>query len=104
MAVPLTITVHVAETIRPAVDGRRQLSLGVPSTAGVGDVMESLFKLYPRLWQHVASERRGAQQGLRLVMGSPAVKDQHGGLGTLQQGTRMYLMAASAKKPGTSRG
>lgn len=100
MAVPLTITVHVAEAIRKEVDGRQQVNLGVPSTASVGDVLESLFKLYPKLVQHMASERRSsAPQGLRLVMASSS-----GRPASMQQGQRLYLFGAPPRKGTPPRG
>lgn len=108
MPTPLTVTVHIAEALRPSVDGRRQVSLGVPSTASVGDILESLFKLYPRLVQHMASERRGtASQGLRLVVAGSALglADSAGGRPeSIQQGQRLYLFAAPPRKSGAARG
>lgn len=108
MPTPLTVTVHIAEAIRPAVDGRRQVSLGVPSTASVGDILESLFKLYPRLVQHMASERRGtASQGLRLVVASAELGIPDSAATrpeSIQQGQRLYLFAAPARKTGAARG
>jgi hypothetical protein len=42
------ITVVVAPPLRNAFEGRSLVSLGLPSTADLGDVVETLLRLYPR--------------------------------------------------------
>ncbi len=48
MARALDVTVVLAPPLRPFFEGRRELSLGLPADAGVGEVFEALLTLYPR--------------------------------------------------------
>lgn len=53
----LGITVAIPPPLRSSVDGRTQVLLGLPVTAGPGDVLQTLLQLYPRLARAVAHER-----------------------------------------------
>ena len=53
----MNVTVLVPRSLRTAVDGRVKLSLGLPPTADVGDLLEALFTLYPKLKQHMANDK-----------------------------------------------
>ena len=44
------------------------MQLGVPPTADVGDVLETLLKLYPKLQHHVASDRRVVASTMTLFL------------------------------------
>ncbi|MFY0580030.1 hypothetical protein ACN28S_42460 [Cystobacter fuscus] len=57
MARALDVNVVIPPPLRPLFEGRREVSLGVPGHAGVGDVLETLLSLYPRLRQHLAGDR-----------------------------------------------
>jgi len=96
---PVTVTVFVPETIRGAVEGRARISLGVPASANLGDVLDTLLRLYPKLRSYVASERKGAGQGLTL---SPGDSGQAGRPG-LRDGQKLYLFSSAAARPGGRR-
>jgi hypothetical protein len=92
----LEVTVVVAPALRGAFDSRRELSLGLPSHAGVGDVLESLFKLYPRARQYVMGERGGTGLYLHVAMDERAGEAlARGGGGGLSPGLRLYVFALS---------
>lgn len=54
---PVDVRVEVAPALQGAVGGRRELYLGLPGGAGVGELLEALLTLYPRLRQHLAGDR-----------------------------------------------
>jgi len=60
----------LAQPLMRAVDGKKTLELGVPPTADVGDVLQSLFALYPRLAQHICTEQKVDPRSLGAVMAS----------------------------------
>lgn len=100
---PLTITVHVADTVRGAVEGRRKLELGLPSTANVGELMETLVRLYPRLQILWASERKESPQGLHLLLAERAILDLARRGSGLRDGDRVYLASPGLRLPRPSR-
>jgi hypothetical protein len=79
----MNVTVVVAASLRAAFDGRSKLELGVPPGADVGDVMQTLFSLYPKLVQLIPNERRPIRQYLSLVL----------------QGDRLYVFGSSPNPP-----
>lgn len=96
---PLTVTVFVPQAIRGAVEGRARISLGVPASADIGDVLDTLLRLYPKLRSYVASERKGAGQGLTLFPGDPEQARRRG----LRDGEKLYLFSSAGPSPGGRR-
>ena len=61
--------------LRNAVEGRRKLNLGLPPSADLGDLVQALLTLYPKLRAHVAHERQerpGGQQKMQMNVISDA--------------------------------
>jgi hypothetical protein len=84
----VNVTVLVPSTLRAAVDGKHKLDLGVPAGAGVGEVLQTLLTLYPKLRAAMASETRPRRQQLTVVVEPrPPVR---GG----REGVRVWLFAA----------
>ena len=100
---PLNVTVVVPPTLRGAMDGRKQVQLGVPPHADVGDVLETLLKLYPKLMHHVASDRKVVTSTLTLFLGEQGAQDLASRRTGLREGTRLYL-SAGVPKPKQPRG
>ncbi len=86
----MNVTVVVAATLAPVMDGRRKLELGLPPSATVGDLMETLLKLYPRLAQHMANERKAGRPGFSLFLTEPGPN--------LREGNTVLLTTAPQKK------
>jgi hypothetical protein len=64
----VNVTVLVPSTLRAAVDGKHRLDLGVPAGAGVGEVLQTLLTLYPKLRSALASDTRLRRQQLTVVV------------------------------------
>ena len=64
----MTVTVHVPGPLRNAVEGRRKLNLGLPPSADLGDLVQALLTLYPKLRAHVAQERQERAGGQKVQM------------------------------------
>jgi hypothetical protein len=93
----LDIIVVVAPPLRNAFDGRSQVSLGVPATAELGDVMESLLRLYPRTRAFLAGDHGGTSgRYMHLAMALP---EQGQGLAG---GHKLFIFALS-RSPASSR-
>lgn len=89
----MNVTLMISPTLRPAVDGRESIELGVPRSANVGDVLETLLTLYPKLARFLASERRGSViSGIHLMV-------RGGHPDKLHEGERLYLTAARPPAP-----
>jgi hypothetical protein len=76
----VNVTVLVARSLRGTVEGRVEIELGLPATAGMGEVLEVLLKLYPKLAVKMINDRR-PQAGVHFFIGN------------LVPGTRLYLLA-----------
>lgn len=90
------ISVSVAPGLRGAFDGRRELALGVPAAAGIGDVVEALLRLYPRTRQLLAGD--GGEPGglyLHVAMDAATARELASGTGGLPGGCRLYVFALS---------
>jgi hypothetical protein len=96
------VTVVVAPALRGAFEGRRELTLGLPANAGVGDVLESLFNLYPRVRQYLAGERGGQGLYLHIALDERASEELAHGGGGLSAGLKLYFFALS-RTPGARR-
>lgn len=85
----MNVTVLVPSTLRAAVDGKHKLDLGVPAGAGVGEVLQTLLTLYPKLRGAMASETRLRRQQLTVVVESrPPLRGA-------REGVRVWLFAAA---------
>lgn len=88
----MNVTVHVAGPLRAAVEGRRKVDLGLPSSADVGDMLQALFALYPKLTQHVLNERKFKTDRDRVEL-RLLFDGQPGEVIRLREGVRVYLVA-----------
>jgi len=86
----VNVTVLVPSTLRSAVDGKHKLDLGVPAGSGVGEVLQTLLTLYPKLRSAMASETRPRRQQLTVVVEPRSLL--RGG----RDGVRVWLFAAPA--------
>ena len=94
----MNVTVLVPSTLRAAVDGKHKLDLGVPAGAGVGEVLQTLLTLYPKLRSAMASETRLRRQQLTVVF------EARPGLRGQRESVRVWLFApAAAAERATSR-
>lgn len=100
MARTYDVAVVVAPSLRGAFEGRRELSLGMPAQAGVGDVLEALLKLYPRARQYVAGERGGSGLYLHVALDERASLELARGGGGLSAGLKLYVFALSRAPKG----
>jgi molybdopterin converting factor small subunit len=94
----VNVTVLVPATLRAAVDGKHKLDLGVPAGAGVGEVLQTLLTLYPKLRGALASETRLRRQQLTVV-----VEPRSARRGS-RDGVRVWLFAAPASAEPASAG
>lgn len=92
----MNVTIIVSEALRSALEGRRKVELGVPKTADIGDVLQALLALYPKLGAHVPSERRPVRQYLNVVAQGTAPS------GVLREGETVYLFGSPVPPPPTS--
>lgn len=95
MARALDITVVLSPVLRSVFDGRSTVSLSLPATAQVGDVVEALLQLYPRAKAFLAGDLKNP--GGRFLH----VATASGGQG-LAAGQKVYLLTLS-RRPGDSR-
>jgi hypothetical protein len=95
----LEVSVVVAPALRGVFEGRRELSLGLPARADLGDVLESLFKLYPRARQYLLGERGGSGLYLHIALDERAAEELTRGGGGLSTGLKLYFFALS-RAPG----
>ena len=86
-----TVTVVAPEALRQALEGRQQVQLGVPASATLGDVLETLLSLYPRLRRFLSTERRVSPLWLHLATNEHAMRELARGGSGLFDGQRLYL-------------
>ncbi len=73
----MNVTVHIPGPLRPAFDGRRRVDLAVPPEAQLGDLLQTLFALYPKafhLMPHEGSHTR-IQLGLMTDPGELRLRE-----------------------------
>ncbi len=104
MARTLDVQVVVAPSLRAAFDGRRQIHLGVPAMAGVGDVLEALLKLYPKARVLLAGDRGSGGSYLHVALDEHASHELAHGGGGLSAGQKVYLFALSRPPSGSRAG
>jgi hypothetical protein len=95
----VNVTIVLPPSLRPLMEGRAQIELGVPLTADVGDLLQTLFTLYPRLRRLQADERR--PQGhvpLQLFATERTLQDLFRRRGALREGERFYLSGLLPKE------
>jgi hypothetical protein len=94
----MNIVIEIAPPLIAAVDGRRRLELGVPPNSDVADIVDTLLKLYPKLVNHVTTDRlRKSQTGMNVYWsgknkGEMPVKSR------LLEGQTVYLCASPSKR------
>jgi hypothetical protein len=93
----VNVTVIVPNALRSAVDGRARINLGLPSKANVGDLLEALFTLYPKLRSHVATEHKTGKQPKHFSLLGAQSQAQKVTIG-LHEGQTFYLAAAHSKR------
>ena len=83
-------------------DGRRKVELGVPATADVGDVVQSLLSLYPKLRNHLSSDGRSVRNGLQVFVWP---EGDQGPRNQMREGQKLMVVAAGdSEGPGLGRG
>jgi molybdopterin converting factor small subunit len=87
----VNVTVLVPSSLRYALEGKRRVELGVPAGSGVGEVLQTLLTLYPKLVRVVATERQHGRQGLTLFFEEAGMR--HG----RREHARVWLFAPSAE-------
>lgn len=100
MARALDISVVVAPPLRNAFEGRSVVSLGLPATADLGDVVETLLRLYPRTRSLLAGDR-GTPGGrfMHLVVDGSAIREGAPGPGGLAVGHKIFIFALTRPPP-----
>ncbi len=91
----MNVTIYVPPALQSVMEGKAAVELGVPPSASVGDVLETLLTLYPALRQRIASERRGNGHELQLFLPEQASLELARHRSGLREGQRMYLFASS---------
>lgn len=91
----LNLTVVVAPSLRSVVDGRLEISLGVPSHADVGDVVATLLQLYPRLRSVVASDSRVTAKTFQLLLTERGMRELAQRGSGLHEGEKILLVPAT---------
>ena len=105
----MNVTVVVPNAMKGIFEGRRRLELGVPSHADVGDVLQTLLTLYPKLLQYLPDETRPQRQHLNVVFTGHA-RDIQRKKAPSPEGQVLYLFGSAnvppplARHGGTGRG
>lgn len=105
MARALDVTVVVPPSLRPLFEGRREVTLGVPASTTVGEILETLLRLYPRLRQHFAGDTP-VTGGLfvQLALDEASLEELASGGTGLSTGGRLILFSLSRPSPGVRPG
>jgi hypothetical protein len=90
----MNVTVLVPKSLRPALDGKRRVELGVPAGSGVGEVLQTLLTLYPKLSRVFATERAPGRQGLTAFFEEATTRQG------LRQHARVWLFAPAREGAG----
>jgi hypothetical protein len=104
MARNFDVSVVVSPVLRMVFEGRREISLGVPAAAGVGDVLETLLTLYPQAYLLLAGDRRQGGRYLHVALDEHASWELARGGGGLSAGQRLYLFALTRPPAGRRAG
>lgn len=95
----MNVTVQIPPALRPAVEGREMLSLGLPAGADVGDLIDTLLSLYPKLRMFMAGETKQAKSALTLFMSEPALSNLARRGKGLREGQVVYLVGGMPRRP-----
>jgi hypothetical protein len=93
----MNVTLHIPGALRGAFEGRKRLELGVPPGADLGDMVETLLKLYPKLKGVMANEKKPATQQFSLFLGGAELAAGRKSR-ALREGQTLYLFASSPKR------
>jgi len=93
----MNIVVEIAPPLIGAVDGRRRLELGVPPNSDVGDLLDTLLKLYPKLLNHVDNDLRKGASGLNVFWANRS-QGELPSRPRLKDGEKLYLCAPVLKR------
>jgi hypothetical protein len=96
----MNVTVVVPPALRLFVANKRQIELGVPITADVADVLQSLMVLYPKLTALQADERQGERRHLQLLLDEPTSEAIATGRTGLKEGKTLLLAGCLPRTPG----
>ncbi len=92
----VSVTLVASRHLRPALEGRERVELGLPHSATLVDVLETLFQMYPKLGRFLASERRPLRCALQLMVDERSGRALAEGNG-MQEGDRVYLSAPAPR-------
>ena len=95
----MNVTIRIPPSLRTAVDGREVLNLGLPPTADVGDLVDTLLSLYPKLRAFMAGETKKDQTAISLFLSEPALKDLASRRKGLREGQVIYLVGGIPRRP-----
>jgi hypothetical protein len=87
----VNVTVLIPSSLKSALDGKRRVELGVPAGSGVGEVLQTLLTLYPKLARVVATERQHGRQGLTVFFEEAATREGR------REHARVWLFAPAAE-------
>lgn len=90
----MNVWVVVPRALRPAVDGRRKLDLGVPPSADVGDLLHTLFSLYPKLRRHIPNDNKPVRQQFNVLLTEQSGRELAARRSGLREGSTVYLSAS----------
>ena len=95
----MNVTVCIPPSLWTAVEGRQELNLGLPPTADVGDLIDTLLSLYPRLRNFMASENVGSKSALGLFLSEASLRDLALRRKGLREGQIVYLVGGVPRRP-----
>lgn len=95
----MNVTVRIPPALRGAVEGREILNLGLPPNADVGDLVDTLLALYPKLRGFMAGESAQATSALGLFLSEPALNDLAKRRKGLREGQVIYLVGGTPRRP-----
>ena len=96
----MNLTILVPPALRVFVANKRQIDLGVPITADVADVLQSLLALYPKLAALQADERRPERRQLQLLLDEATTEAMAKGRSGLREGKTLLLAGCLPRPPG----
>lgn len=98
----MNVAIVIPTALRPLVEGRQQIELGVPITADLGDLVQTLLTLYPRLRTLQPDERQPLRRQLQLFADERTQRDLLQRRFALREGERFFLSGLMVRE-GTTR-
>jgi hypothetical protein len=86
----MNVTVHVPKHFQSACEHRSRLELGFPPAATVGDILDTVFSLYPGLKRFVANDRIAPSSHLSAAYSSGSHRER---ATQPQESATLYLFA-----------